>query len=94
MIWKIAMWFVGAAIGLILSVTISHVSESLQLVVMAVSASVGGSITTWLGTLLFLKAEIEGQKSGGFVKALLRTMLLAIVVLAALILGGNAGLIP
>lgn len=46
----------------------------------ALGVAVGGSITTALGTMLFLKAETEAQKSGGFVKFIIRFLIIAIII--------------
>jgi hypothetical protein len=90
---KIILWCVGASVGYIISKAISFPSKSLELVVMAVSISVSGSVFTEIGKLIFLKAEIESQRSGGFVKVFLRTMFLAIVIFAAIILAHDVGII-
>ena len=65
---KIVFFIPGAAIGFILSAAISQASQEAGMAIAALGAAVGGSITTALGTMLFLKAETEAQKSGGFVK--------------------------
>ena len=61
--WKIVFFIPGAAIGFILSAGISQASQEVGMVIAALGAAMGGTVTTALGTMLFLKAETEGGRS-------------------------------
>jgi len=90
--WKIVFFIPGAAIGLILSEAISQVSQEAAMAIAALGAFIGGSITTALGTMLFLKAETQAQKSGGFVKLIIRFLIIAIIIVAAILVLGKLGI--
>jgi len=68
-----AIFFIpGAAIGFIAASAIKHFDEATALVISALGATVGGSITTAFGTLLFLRAEKTAEQSNTATKIMLR----------------------
>lgn len=93
MLWKIIFFVPGAAIGFILSTAISQVDQPFGLVVSIMGIVIGGSITTTIGKILFLRAEYEGQKSGGIAKVIIRILIIGIVIVAALLALGKSGII-
>lgn len=91
--WKIIFFIPGAAIGFILSTAISQASQEAGIVIAVLGLAVGGSITTSLGTMLFLKSEIEAKKSGGFVKFIIRFLIIAIIIIAGILALGKLGIL-
>lgn len=86
---KFIFFIPGAAIGFILSSGISQANQSLGMFVLFLGATIGGSITTTIGNLLFLKSEYDAQKSGGLIKVIIRILILAIVIVAIIIVLGK-----
>ena len=91
--WKIVFFIPGAAIGFILSAGISQASQEAGMAIAALGAAMGGTVTTALGTMLFLKAETEAQKSGGVVKFIIRFLIIAIIIVAAILALGKLGIL-
>jgi len=93
MIWKIIFFIPGAAIGFILATAIGEANQTMGMVISALGAAMGGSITTKIGTFLFLKAETEATKGGGLIKFIIRFLIIAITIVAGLLALGKFGIL-
>ena len=91
---KLLFFIPGAAIGYILSTALFTIDEATGMVFTALGIFIGGSITTMLGKMLFLKSGIEAEKSGGFISFLIRFLIIAIVIVAAILLLAKSGILP
>lgn len=91
--WKLVFFVPGAAIGFIVLSGIERINETTAMAIRFLGASAGGSLTTALGSVLFLRAESEGASSGGFISVLIRTLLIAMVIVAAILALAKMGIL-
>lgn len=83
----------GLAIGFIIVSGIDMVDPTTGLLSKVLGAAIGGSITTKLGHLLFLRSLSTAEKGGGVARTMIAILIAAIIAVAGILLAAELGVL-